>query len=129
MKRAEPLKILSREHHQALVLSMRLSKAVTQQEDWQSLWRETREQSEDLLAHFAIEEERLLPLMTENQPLVEQLLEEHRVMRQLLTDPGRTAAEAFAERLKEHVRFEERELFPWLEQRYPEAVLREAMLH
>lgn len=129
MKRAEPLKILSREHHQALVLSMRLSKALGQPEGWQSLWQQTRTESEDLLAHFALEEERLLPLMTENQPLVEQLLEEHRMMRQLLSRPDRAAAEAFAAQLKEHVRFEERELFPWLEQRYPESVLYEAMLH
>ena len=74
----------------------------------------------ELEPHFQIEEQALLPLLkeTDARPLVEHTLADHRQLRALLAGLGRNRADAladFAKCLSDHVRFEERELFPALE--------------
>ncbi len=119
MKRSEWLQPLSREHHQALVFSKRLLQIFNANPAAAALyWKEWREiAAEDLLRHFAEEESRFLALLRREgaERLEHRLLEEHRQLRMLLEGDQVVAATMFAGLLKDHVRFEERELFGWIE--------------
>ncbi|MBI3144595.1 MAG: hemerythrin domain-containing protein, partial [Pseudogulbenkiania sp.] len=63
--------------------------------------------------HFRHEETWLLPHLDEGMGA--RLLAEHQELRELAADPSGNPSR-LAEALITHVRFEERELFPWLEQ-------------
>lgn len=74
----------------------------------------------ELEPHFLAEEQSLLQLLkgAEAQPLVQRTLADHRQLRALLKGLEQNNADAlggFAKCLSDHVRFEERELFPALE--------------
>lgn len=124
MKRHPRLQALSREHHQALTLAKacRLAAAA---EDGQRITaacqRVVQEMASGLAAHFMQEERDLLPLLAypEAQMLLQRTFFDHRRMRDLVPALQQQDAQAlaeFGERLAQHVRFEERELFPALEQ-------------
>jgi hemerythrin-like domain-containing protein len=78
-----------------------------------------------LRQHFRIEEEIVFPaahgIGSEAETLVAQLLDEHRQMvdlvEQLAANPQVTAAElaAFGQLLNDHIRLEDRQLFPLME--------------
>lgn len=122
MKRSEHLIPLSHDHHVALVVANRLKSLLNQfdQKDALEYWEEIRGQyKQDLLKHFEVEENELLPLLDEVSEkasmLAINIIADHTKMRNLLSSHDLSAAVEFAELLKKHVRFEERELFPWLE--------------
>lgn len=82
--------------------------------------RVIRAYANELEPHFQLEEVSLLPLLqsAETQPLVERTLADHQQLRGLIdalrqNDAG--ALDSFGKCLSAHVRFEERELFPVLE--------------
>lgn len=80
--------------------------------------------SDELEPHFQIEEQSLLPLLRSagNTALEQRTLEDHRQLRVLLSGLRRNDIEtlgSFGKLLTEHVRFEERELFPALEHLMP----------
>jgi len=129
MKRDPRLHGLSSEHHHALVLARTCAAragAWTQADGTELAARFEAE----LEPHFRTEEEVLLPALREAcaEALAEQLEREHAVLRSLLraaqAGDGPAATE-LATRLSEHVRFEERELFPACEARLPSHVLDE----
>lgn len=120
MKRSQALASLSRDHHQALSIAQRMRRAgdgAAGAALFLTFW------AEDGQAHFRIEEEVLLPswaaLGTVDEAAAARLAREHLEIR--------TAALALAElpelervrslggRLANHVRFEERKLFPLIE--------------
>jgi len=116
MKRSPALLKLSREHHTALSLALRIEKAShTAAQDillatLPGLFRG------ELEPHFQEEEKALLPQLAQagEAALVSRTLEEHRQIRDLvghLADGDRTSLPAFGALLRAHVRFEERELF------------------
>ena len=84
-----------------------------------------------LAGHFRQEEELLLPLLLEmeNKTLADRMVEEHRLIQDLVTLTKSSATERpeklleMSVLLKAHIRFEERELFPVLEEQVPEEVL------
>ncbi len=116
MKRHPALIPLSQEHHHALALCLRIlrepdrnhSQAITGHLD-------------DLERHFAQEEQQFAPLWHKlPEPTLKQRFEtEHARLRQLFQaarfDDAQWNTE-FATLLRDHARFEERELFPALEQ-------------
>ncbi len=123
MRRSPALQPLSREHHAALKLAKACERAVLSA-DAAEVERACRRAMEvyasELEAHFAVEEQKLLPLLhgTPDQPLVERMLTEHRQLYALLDGLRQNDAEIlarFGKCLTAHVRFEERELFPALE--------------
>lgn len=132
MKRDPRLHGLSSDHHQALVLA----RTVRRRADAGMLDAELaadvdRRYREDLLPHFAVEEEVLLPALETlgAMDLVTRTLEDHRFLARCVREAregAHGALAAFAERLAAHVRFEEQELFPACEARLPDAVLAEA---
>jgi len=123
VKRSESLKGLSREHHQALFIAKRLrDEGEAALEAFLEFWRNEGR------VHFWIEEDVLLPgsgLPGPSQDVdVARLLDEHLAIRRQVAAvlEGETSDEALGElgqALTDHVRFEERELFPRIEAALP----------
>ena len=128
VKRSEALKALSRQHHQGLSVALQL-KRVTR-----STTRRAREDFLDFWAgegrgHFRAEEEVLLPAFAAHAPAdhdaVVRVLVEHVDLRRrssALTRDGDPAPEELrelGERLASHIRYEERVLFPLIEEALP----------
>jgi hemerythrin-like domain-containing protein len=122
MKRAEALQPLSREHLKSLLAAKRLRDATDAAEagqDFLDFWEREGKH------HFRVEEEVLLPGWALHCPVervaVARMLEEHLAIRR---GALRVAAEAasleelqdLGRLLDDHVRFEERELFPIVEE-------------
>lgn len=110
MKRHPRLVQLSREHHVALRLGRHLLAG--------GAAAKLRAEHDALAAHFAEEERDLLPLLEANghAALAQRLNAEHAQLRTLFAAAlqGQREGEA-GQALIEHVRFEERELFPVVE--------------
>jgi hemerythrin-like domain-containing protein len=121
VKRAAELAVLSREHHVALELALRLRRARSEDAerlaaDAAEFWRQ--ESSE----HFRLEEQFLLPRLAchaaADDPDIARTLSDHAELRRRFAsigDGGLDALRRLGELLTEHVRFEERVLFPRIE--------------
>ena len=107
---------LSSDHHQALVLARHLTE---EQRGW------TPEDGATLCArfvlelepHFRVEEDVLIPALRRAGAtrLVDRIVLDHAFLRagvEAARAGDATAARAFGDRLRDHVRFEEREVFP-----------------
>ena len=129
MKRDPRLLGLTSQHHRALVLARALAQEPL---DW------SREKGiafgarfdAELEPHFRIEDEVLLPALRRAgpTPLAERTEADHAFPRATLVAARNgedVAARAFGERLDDHIRFEERELFPACEATLSDAVLDE----
>jgi hemerythrin-like domain-containing protein len=121
MLRDQSLIPLSRQHQHALALCVRLERALhagqVDLEAWQAEIQQIFEQEVGI--HFAAEEKELFPAAVrslELQPLVEELLAEHAMLRDYFSRAAaRTLDSAnlqtFVEKLAGHIRKEERRLF------------------
>lgn len=131
MKRDPRLRGLSSEHHRALVLARTLARRVEEATVDAPLARELRVRFDrEFEAHFRVEEEVLLPALRAagEAALVERVERDHADLRACVDAAARGELDQvamFAGRLAEHVRFEERELFPRCEETLPSAVLDE----
>jgi hemerythrin-like domain-containing protein len=129
LKRDPALVGLSHDHHQALFVAQRLRRAAGD-----SAVREAREAflrywDEHGAAHFRAEEEVLLPAYAghgdAHHPLVSRALCEHVAIRHLAAQlraeaaPAPEQLDALGIALADHVRLEERELFPMIESALP----------
>ncbi len=140
MKRHVALHRLSSDHHRALVLARRVSKL--------DAGSDLHAAAQNLLAawqaevgpHFVAEEEWLLPLFARysapDHPLIMETLRQHVMMRSLVDEideelaaPSLSVLHALAAALREHIRFEENELFPAVEAALPEAQLQRVQQH
>lgn len=129
MKRAEALRPLSREHLVALITAKRLKEAGDLEEASRAFldfWEG------DGARHFRVEEEVLLPgwaLHAEvDRDGVRRMLEEHLAIRRgaLRLEAGEATLEEARQLgvlLHDHVRFEERQLFPLVEEALDSAAL------
>ena len=132
MKREAALAALSRDHHQALVVALKLRRATAP----------TADEARAALAafwpvhgrrHFRAEEEILLPAYAghgdPHHPLVARALCDHVAIRhrahEVLGESHSTVADLheLGGLIAAHVRFEERELFPLIERAMPVAQL------
>jgi hemerythrin-like domain-containing protein len=129
LKRSEALQSLSRDHHHALTVAQRLRRADDPQEAATGFLEFWRQQG---ALHFRVEEEVLLPVWAElgivDPDAAARLSREHLeirgMARRLTSQPvSLPTVQGLGERLAEHVRFEERELFPLIEQDLGEADL------
>lgn len=116
MKRSPALLKLSREHHTALSLALRIERATNAAAQDVLLATLPALFRGELEPHFQEEEKALLPQLAQagETARVARTLEEHRQIRDLvgrMTEGDRTSLKAFGALLKAHVRFEERELF------------------
>ena len=121
MLRDKNLIPLSRQHHQALALCVRLDRAIRSGEVDLEAWQaEIQQQFEsEIEVHFTAEENVLFPSATrfsDLQPLVEELLTEHAILKDYFAraaarELNRQSLRNFGEKLAEHIRKEERQLF------------------
>lgn len=122
MKRLPALQNLSREHHGALLLALRIARAVTEEEKEAMAKAVAEAFPAELEPHFREEESELLPRLAAagEEALVRRTLEEHRrlrVLAQRIAAGESACLAAFGSELQAHVRFEERELFAVAENR------------
>lgn len=132
MKRDPALVVLSRDHHKALSVALRLRRATAGtatgvRADALRFWTMVGR------AHFRLEEEVLLPAYARygdpHHPLVARALCDHVAIRQRMDTLARDAPPEVAclrelgTMLSDHVRLEERELFVLIEQALPAAAL------
>ena len=128
MKRSEALRTLSHQHHQGLFAALQLKRA-----DRETA-ADAREAFIDFFEregarHFRIEEELLLPAFARHagcdEPAIVRVLTEHVELRrrgqdlEAEADPDEGALRELGERLERHIRFEERVLFPMIEDALP----------
>lgn len=123
MKRSLTLTPLSREHHQALVFCKRLREIFNAPSDNQlQQWLMFKPVLvAALLPHFEEEERYFLDELevSSQHHLMQHMLQDHQSIRDFInTDEVAELLGVFADLLMAHVRFEERELFPWLEETY-----------
>lgn len=132
MKRSEALQPLSRDHHRALEVALRLRRAtevdaVRVTRAFLDFWQEHG------ALHFRVEEDVMLPAFARHgdptSPEVVRVLTDHIEIRRRAADLESAAApdvadlNALGEMLNDHVRHEERVLFPLIEESLPAAEL------
>lgn len=115
-KRRAALLKLSREHHTALVLTLRISQANDAAAVSSLMKSLPRIFQHELDPHFRVEEEVLLPRLEKagEIALVQRTFEEHKELRDMvarIASGDSASLKAFGVKLNAHVRFEERELF------------------
>jgi hypothetical protein len=127
MKRSEALAPLSRDHHHALDVALRLRRATPETADeaatrFLAFWRQDGE------CHFEIEERLLLDALPASTPdwpeFVSRIRGEHTDIRARAASLGDgerdvEALHELGQRVHDHVRFEERQLFMKLEESLP----------
>ncbi len=124
MKRSQALAPLSRDHHQALVVAGTLTRA-TDETAAVAASRFVTFLEQHELAHFAVEEAVLLPVVPSAEPgagLARQMREDHAFLRDAMRGlrradvaPDAASLRLIGQRLREHIEMEERRLFPYLE--------------
>lgn len=141
-KRHPALVPVARDHHDGLLLAIRLQQGDRAE---LKLWsHDPALQTEFVLAfhdqhltrHFAVEEEQVFPLgreIAQTARIIEQLVDQHRRIRSMVerlrTDPPTDRTPLLQELgrlLEEHIRLEDRTLFPLLEEHVPADVLKAA---
>jgi len=130
MERDPRLIRLSREHHHGLVMALRIERELPNASDTEmrALYGDlVRFWSAGLFPHFIVENDCLLARLAKHaDPGLShagRLQREHREMEDLVeamraaitADERRTALATFGTRLREHIRWEERELFEWMQ--------------
>jgi hypothetical protein len=138
VKRSRELRPLSSEHHQALLVAFQLKKSLGGHAETAGAPRDLdgiaalarRFEQSVFMVHVDAEEELLGQHLSPGD--ARRLRDEHRQLRDLLAE-ARSARQAsrrapllaFADLLERHIRWEERELFPTLEERItPDALSR-----
>ena len=129
MKRSPALVPLSRDHHHALDVALRLRRADDRTVEeavarFGKFWQGHGQR------HFEIEEELILPALPPSDgdwaPATRRVRDDHAAIRAMASDlldtdrsPALAEVHSLGETLNDHVRFEERQLFPLLEDRLP----------
>jgi hemerythrin-like domain-containing protein len=114
-KRHKALQPLSREHHHGLLLSWKIRNGFNKNVDpiriktYTDWFFETH-----LIPHFEMEENHIFSILESDNELIKRALAEHRRLKRLFSE---TEVEAktlskIEEELEQHIRFEERVLFP-----------------
>jgi len=126
MLRDKNLIPLSRQHQHALALCVRIDRAQPIHDTDMHFWQAEIEQhfESEIKVHFAAEENEVFPAarkFPELSPLVDELLGDHAVLRELFAQAQSRCMSAdhlpaFAQQLAAHIRKEERQLFERLQQ-------------
>lgn len=124
IKRSKELVPLSKEHHEGLLFGWKIKqglrngtshKTIAQFIQW--FW------DNDLQEHFRKEEETLVSHLPKENELVQQMFQEHEAIEALIhvnaMIPDEDIFKQLADELHNHIRFEERILFPYAEKIIP----------
>lgn len=122
IKRSEALKPLSRDHHEGLLLCWKIRKGLKDDLDCQRIAAYvTTFFGQALQPHFTEEEQFVFTLLPGNEQ-VQTALQQHQSLKDLVNDISayrdhcKDLLAQFADQLDQHIRFEERVLFPGIEQ-------------
>jgi iron-sulfur cluster repair protein YtfE (RIC family) len=118
MRRDDRLIELSREHHTALKLARQLQRSAGTKDAGVRAVASLRTLRAEIEHHFLDEEQRLLPMLRDAGQIriADRLSAEHHQLRTLMDAPETAEAQTrLGQLLEAHVRFEEREMFPYLE--------------
>src|SRR5690349_17970214 len=137
MKNPKPIKRhpaiieLSKDHHFALLFIWKIREGLKKSVEPERISRYIIHFFDtDLIKHFADEEEVLFNKIPPENRLVKEAIEQHRSIKQIVVDIRNSVndlntLEQFADMLEKHIRFEERELFNYLQENISEATLQE----
>jgi hemerythrin-like domain-containing protein len=122
MKRNQNLIELSRDHHQGLLLGWKIKQGFKYQVPLDEIKKYiVYFAKEALFPHFEEEEKQVLIHLEATNKFYQRTLSEHRKIRELIAEiqAKESSTEALflnlADHIHDHIRFEERELFPYLE--------------
>lgn len=122
LKRHPYLVGFSKDHHFGLLLVWKIRQGLKKSIQTHRIAHYTSTYGKEaLLPHFLLEEQYLIPMLAENDPLRLQTEKEHAELRRLLEEiehgENRHASlRIFVDTLEAHIRFEERILFPHIQQ-------------
>lgn len=121
IKRSKELAPLSREHHDGLLFVWKIRQGIKLGIAKERIARFcTWSWASHFAAHFQKEEADLLPILGPLHPMMEKMLEEHEAIAdkfaEIMRKPSLPAMERLAQIVNYHIRFEERQLFPLIEQ-------------
>ena len=132
MKRDKNLLSLSRDHHHGLLLGWKIKQGLKYQVEPELIVEYIRYFSEAaLFPHFKAEEDQILVYLDDNDPSKQRILHEHKTITEIIAtldsriDDMPATFSRLAELLENHIRYEEREFFPYLEQNLNAAQLEE----
>ena len=134
IKRSQELAPFSREHHEALLFVWKIRQGIKYKTDISILASYCRWFWENYLNdHFQKEEAAFKGVLPANNPMLEKMLDDHDAIRskieQLTQFPAEQSFERLAQIIQYHVRFEERELFAYMQQTLTEAELEMIATH
>ena len=121
MKRNVNLIELSRDHHFGLLLGWKVKQGLNHQVETQEIASYCIYFADNaLLPHFEQEEQHLLGFLEEGDRMRERTLSEHEEIREAITkirngSNDSSTLTGLASLIESHIRFEERELFPYME--------------
>ena len=121
IKRSPELMPLSHDHHEGLMLVWKIRQGLDKRIDPERIlayitwfWEHHLEK------HFRDEENYLVPLLDPENEWINRMIREHmeleNMLVQLKSDPKPSILKQYAQSLNDHIRFEERLLFPFIEQ-------------
>ncbi len=128
IKRSKQLTPLSKDHHDGLLFAWKIKQGLKNGADIkliakyvQWFWKN------HLQEHFREEEQILAPHLPEDNELLKQMIDEHHGIESMVHIHENIADEILllnlAQAIDEHIRFEERQLFPYAEKAIPEKEL------
>ena len=128
IKRSKQLTPLSKDHHDGLLFAWKIKQGLKNGADLkliakyvQWFWKN------HLQEHFREEEQILAPHLPEDNKLLKQMIDEHHGIESMVHINENIADEILllnlAQAIDEHIRFEERQLFPYAEKAIPEKEL------
>lgn len=115
VRRHKALQPLSRDHHHGLLLCWKIRQGFKKGIDLERISAYARWfWHTHLLKHFELEEQRLFPILGNDDLMVKRALAEHRRLTRLFTSTDSDREKTLGlieEELDRHIRFEERQLF------------------
>jgi len=124
IKRSIELTPLSKDHHDGLLFAWKIKqglkygadiKLIGEYVEW--FWKT------HLAEHFRQEEQILAPHLPQDNELLQQMLDEHQEIEAMVqineNIPDATLLRSLAQAIDDHIRFEERQLFPYAEKVIP----------
>ncbi|MBU4537612.1 MAG: hemerythrin domain-containing protein [Weeksellaceae bacterium] len=126
MKRHEALVQLSRDHHFGLLLCWKLKEGLKKDVSVERMSKYINLfYHQNLKPHFAEEEETIFLILGNSHPLIEEAISQHRQFEKMIADGFETPEQiqVFRDLLELHIRTEERQIFPEIEEKATEEQL------
>lgn len=120
LERSEELKPFSREHHHGLLLCWKIRTGISNGVSFDRIKKYTDWFYTAYLApHFEAEEKYVLSILGKDDPMVKKVLSNRRRLKKLFLGhkkPPEIALSLLEEELESHIRFEERQLFQYIQE-------------